>query len=175
MSRFSICHALPPPATNPYVAFYVTPKKRTLTATTGQKDSNLYRQLHDGSAQRAQTNTPSDVLRMLHGRPYQVRTESCLARNPQYSGPYSLGLSGRTLGRTVDQLHPRRSHIDPPFLAGVWVGPPNFRRRSPKAVKANRPRNSEDWVRISKAGHPQPNIYRNFRKTNLTYPCPHIF
>jgi hypothetical protein len=27
-------------------------------------------------------NAPSDVLRMLHGRPYQVGTESCLARNP---------------------------------------------------------------------------------------------
>ena len=27
-------------------------------------------------------NTPSDVLRMLHGRPDQVGTESCLARNP---------------------------------------------------------------------------------------------
>jgi uncharacterized protein (TIGR00251 family) len=41
---FSTCLSLPPPATIPYVAFYVafcvTPQKRTLTAVTGQKDSN---------------------------------------------------------------------------------------------------------------------------------------
>ena len=34
------CHSLPPPADDPYVAFYVafyvTPQKRTLTAVTGQ-------------------------------------------------------------------------------------------------------------------------------------------
>jgi hypothetical protein len=46
VGRFPICHSLPPPATNLYVAFYVafyvTPQKRTLTATRGKKDSNLY-------------------------------------------------------------------------------------------------------------------------------------
>ena len=44
MVRFLICHALPPPASIQYATFhatfYVTPQKRTLTATTGQKDSN---------------------------------------------------------------------------------------------------------------------------------------
>jgi len=46
LGLFPICHLVPPPATNPYVAFYVafyvTPQKRTLTATTGQKDSNFH-------------------------------------------------------------------------------------------------------------------------------------
>ena len=49
LGRFLICQSLPPPATNPYVAFYVafyvTPQKRTLTTTSGQKDSNHHRQL----------------------------------------------------------------------------------------------------------------------------------
>jgi hypothetical protein len=47
LGRFPICHALPHPADDPYVAFYVafyvTPQKRTLAATTEQKDSNRSR------------------------------------------------------------------------------------------------------------------------------------
>ena len=57
LGRFSICHPLPPPATNPYVAFYVafyvTPQKRTLTATRGKKDSNFHGQLEPRVGSRA--------------------------------------------------------------------------------------------------------------------------
>ena len=49
LGRFSICHALPSPASIQYAtfhaAFYATVSKRTLTATTGEKDSNLHGQL----------------------------------------------------------------------------------------------------------------------------------
>jgi len=46
LGGFSICHALPPPASirhaTFYATFYATVQKRTLTAATGEKDSNLY-------------------------------------------------------------------------------------------------------------------------------------
>ncbi len=49
LGRFPICHALPPPASIQYATFhatfYATVSKRTLTATTGEKDSNHHRQL----------------------------------------------------------------------------------------------------------------------------------
>jgi hypothetical protein len=49
LGRFSICHLLPPPATIQYATFhatfYATTQKRTLTAATGQKDSNHHRQI----------------------------------------------------------------------------------------------------------------------------------
>jgi hypothetical protein len=38
--RFSPCLFLPSPASIQYATFYATTSKRTLTATTGQKDSN---------------------------------------------------------------------------------------------------------------------------------------
>ena len=43
------CHSMPPPASIQYATFhatfYATVQKRTLTATTGEKDSNHHRQL----------------------------------------------------------------------------------------------------------------------------------
>ena len=46
LGRFPICHALPPPASIQYATFhatfYATASKRTLTAATGQKDSNFH-------------------------------------------------------------------------------------------------------------------------------------
>ena len=73
LGGFLICHALPPPASIQsatfHATFYATVQKRTLTATTGQKDSNLEGQLHDGSAQReGRARVVTEPDRRLAGR-----------------------------------------------------------------------------------------------------------
>jgi uncharacterized protein (TIGR00251 family) len=122
--RFSTCRSLPPPADDPYVAFYVafyvTPQKRTLTVVTGQKDSNPKRaswtmgrlnvKVVPGSSRKNQiVGWLGDALKIkVTAPPEKGKANEAV-----------VGLIATTLGISTDDIEIESGHSSPSKIVAI--------------------------------------------------------